>query len=238
MTIDLDRTDRLINQHGASLFFDPETLARAGELGVEDAAVLYGGGRAGAMGDVLAPTVGATFGFFEPTAVVEVTAAVWAHWSPRAITAVFADAMAHTARLRWHEPSAAEVVRVGRRLCELASPFGRPLFAAWREVAVPDDACGGAAIVVMALRELRGDTHVNALATLGVDPLGAEMVTRGGDWAQIHGWPPPYPDPEPYRALVAQADDFTSARMADVYAKVPAADAARFAEAVESLVER
>jgi hypothetical protein len=87
----------------------------------------------------------------------------------------------------------------------------------------------------MTLRELRGDTHVNALATLGVEPLQAEMVTRGEDWAQIHGWPPPYPDPDPYRALVAQANAFTSDRMADVYAKVTEADAVSFADAVASL---
>jgi hypothetical protein len=233
--IDIDRTDRRINELGSSLFFDELTLAHAAALGVDDAAVLYGGGRAGAMGDVLAPTVGAVFGFFEPAAVAEVTNQVWAQGSPRQLTEIFVASMAHAARTRWSPDPAAEVVAVGRVLLDGASPFGRPLFAAWREVPLPADRCGAAAVTIMALRELRGDTHVNALATLGVEPLQAEMVTRGEAWAQLHGWSPPYPDPAAHRDLVAQAEVLTSQRMADVYATADADDLRRFASAIEVL---
>jgi hypothetical protein len=235
LTIDIDETDQRINQLGASLFFDQLTLAHAGEHGIDDAAVLYGGGRAGAMGDVLAPTVSATFGFFEPGAVVEVTRMVWAQGPPTRLTEIFVAAMAHAARSLWSPTPAAEVVRVGRSLLDGASPFGRPLFAAWREVPMPSDPCGAAAVTIMALRELRGDTHVNALATLGIEPLQAEMVTRGDAWAQMHGWSPPYPDPDAYRDLVAQADALTSQRMADVYATIDAGDLERFAAAIGAL---
>ena len=102
----------------------------------------------------------------------------------------------------------------------------------------PDDPQGAAALVVMALRELRGDIHIQCVAAEGLHPLEAEIVTRGVDGAELHGWPPPFPDPDRSRARVVAAEAATSARMQAAYAVLDEGELEALREAVRSLVAR
>jgi len=92
--------------------------------------------------------------------------------------------------------------------------------------------------VVMALRELRGDSHIQCLAAEGLLPLEAEIVTRGVAGAELHGWPTPFPDPDVYRERVAVAERATSVRMQRAYGILGDHDLAALRDAVRGLVIR
>jgi hypothetical protein len=214
-----DRLDRRINELGASLFFHPVTTARAGELGVDNVFVLYGAGRAGAMGNVTATQAASALGFF-PLALVQ---SIWqqaeATMRPADIARIYADAMATAARADWNEAAAETVVELGTVVADSVPVLGLPLFAGWRDMARPPDALGAAAVVVNTLRELRGDIHVQSIAAQGLHPLEAEVVSRGDEGASLHQWPQPWPDPAPFVERVGAADASTGERMRRIYAR-------------------
>jgi hypothetical protein len=235
MTTHHDLTDHRINRLGADLLFDEHTLAVAAAEGIDDVAVLYAGGRAGAMGDVTAPVVQAAFSFFSPEAVRDVWAQVLATGRPSDLAATYARAMAESARRRWDAAAAATVHELGERLAATVELVDLPLFAAWRAVPRPDDAVGAAALTVMTLRELRGDVHVQSVAAVGLAPLEAELCTRGPDWAALHGWPPPHPEVGHLAEAMGRADAATSARMLAIHERLSPADADELAAAVAVL---
>ncbi len=234
--VNIDRMDYRINRLGASLFFDPITLQVGAERGIDDVVLLYAAGRAGVMGDVTATQVISAFAFFCPDMVRSAWSKVGQTASAPAIATIYADGMSAAARERWQAEPAAVVTRIGRTVLDGVEALGMPLFAGWREMPVPEDAQGAAAIVMMTLRELRGDVHVQSVAVAGLGGLEAEMATQGEFGAKLHGWPEPWPDPEPFEERLAVAQSATSERMARIYAALPPADVAALDAAVGALV--
>lgn len=230
--------DGRINKRGSQLFFDEITLAHAASKGFDDVFVLYAAGRAGVMGEVTAAQVTSAFAFFEPTMVEQIWAKAQAAAPAPAIAAIYAEGMSAAARERWNEDAASDVARIGRTVVDSVDPIGMPLFAGWRSMPVPDDLTGAAAIVVMALRELRGDVHVQSVAVSGLRAIEAEMATRGIPGAELHGWKPPYPDPEPLQETMAAAQAVTSSRMVHIYEQLDPVDLDRLDAAVAGLVKR
>lgn len=204
--------DAQINRLGASLFFDETTTAHAAGLGVDDVFALYAG-RAGVLGDVSAAQAASALAFFDPSVVDDVWAGLARFGSPSWMGDVFAASMAETAR-RWDPRAAATVVELGIAVVDGVTPVGMALFSGWREIARTRR---DASSVVHALRELRGDVHIQCVSVAGLHPLEAEMVTRGAPAAQLHGWKPPYPDPAPFVERVAAAEVATSERMLRFY---------------------
>jgi hypothetical protein len=220
MSVDLQRIDTMdgrINQRGADLFFDELAIKYGADHGVDNFLVLYGAGRAGVMGDVTAAQVVSAFGFFEPGLVHKMWSSMEPDVRPSAVAEVFAAALAAAARERWDEAPAAVVATVGRKVADRVTALGMPLFAGWRDVAVPGDPIGAAAVTVMTLRELRGDIHIQSIAASGVEPLEADFFTRGEQGVQLHGWKPPYPDVAHHAEAMAAAQASTSARMGRIY---------------------
>lgn len=212
-TAAVDRLDARINALGASLFFHELTVSGAAEAGVDNLFVMYAG-RAGVLGDVSSGQVASALAFFNPSVVTDVWEGVRSHGSPQHMADVFAASMSAAAQRLWDPATAAKVVEIGTVVIESVTPIGLALFTGWREVA---RARGDASSVVHALRELRGDIHVQCISVQGLYPLEAEMVTRGDSAAQLHGWKPPYPDPAPFVDRVAAAEAATGERMAAVY---------------------
>lgn len=209
----IDRMDARLNALGASLFFDDVTVARAEAAGIDDVFALYAG-RAGVLGDVSAGQAASALAFFDPEVVADVWAGMSRFGSPSWVAGVFAGAMADAAGERWDPVPARTVVELGLRVAEAVTPAGLALFTGWREVA---RSRGDASSVVHALRELRGDVHIQCVSVAGLHPLEAEMVTRGAPAAELHGWKPPYPDTAGLVDRVASAEDATSARMSQIY---------------------
>lgn len=146
--------------------------------------------------------------------------------------------MSRAARITWSAEPSADIARIGRTVVDSVTPLGMALFAGWREMPVPSDPQGAAVVTVMALRELRGDIHVQSVAASGLTQLQAELATRGDTGAQLHGWQPPYPDPAPHAAVMAGAQAATSRRMAAIYAVLPEVELDALDTAVKSLVPR
>jgi hypothetical protein len=214
-----DEMDARINGLGASLFFHPRTVEFAAAQGVDNVFVLYAG-RAGVLGDVNAAQAVSALGFFASDVVADVWRGVTELGGPARMGALFGDAMAAAAATLWSSEAAAEMVDMGRVVLQGVEPFGMALYAGWRERGL----VGGASDVVHALRELRGDVHIQSVAAAGLHPLEAEMVTRGAAAAQLHGWKPPYPEPDAFAGRVAAAERATSERMFDLYQRVLGAE--------------
>jgi hypothetical protein len=214
----IDEMDALINRLGASLYFDPLTLAHAAEAGITDVFVLYAGGRAGVMGDVTADQVASAFAFFAPDLVERVWQTVVATERPSEVARIYAAAMAHAAQDRWDATAARRVARLGTVVAGSVTALGMPLFAGWRAVPRPDTPCGAAALVVHTLRELRGDVHVQSVAASGLSPIEAEVASRRGTAGlEMHGWHGDAPDHEPLLEAFAAVEAQTSARMHRIY---------------------
>jgi hypothetical protein len=215
--MDMNHTDRLdarINRLGASLFFHPTTTGHAASVGIDNLFVMYAG-RAGVMGDITADQIVSAFCFFDSQVVSDVWAGTHAHGGPARVGSVSAAAMALAASQLWDESAAATVVDIGLRVIDNVVPMGMALFAGWRRIALETSEVSR---VVHALRELRGDIHIQSIAAQGLSPLEAEMATRGEAGAQLHGYKPPYPDPAPFAERVAAASLSTSRRMRAIYA--------------------
>lgn len=233
---DTDHVDRRINRLGASLFFDPVTVAHAAVAGVDNVFALYAGGRAGVMGNVTATQVEVAFGFFPSDLVRSVWADVEAIAPAAQLADVLADAMIAAAIETWDADAAAVVVELGSDVVGSVPLIGLPLFAGWRERGRPADPVGAAVHVVHTLRELRGDIHVQSVAAQRLHPLEAEIVTRGEEGATLHGWPQPWPDPAPLVERVAAAESATGARMCGIYGDCLGAEGfATFAAAIGDL---
>lgn len=236
MTTDIDLMDHRINRLGSALPFHPVSLETAAAAGIDDAVVLYAGGRAGAMGDVTAAQVQSAFGFFSPSIIELIWPTVVATATPTHINAVYLDALAAAARASWPEDAATVLTTIGRDVIE-----GRLLSASRCSRGVgcplPADAHGSAGIVVEVLRELRGDVNLQSVALSGMSPLEADLATSGEDRVKLHGWAPPYPrsaiSPMPSLRPRPRRHD----GCASIYGRVDAGKVAALAEAVATLTE-
>ncbi|OLF04515.1 hypothetical protein BU204_37690 [Actinophytocola xanthii] len=119
----------------------------------------------------------ATFYSFDPGMVREHVPAVWAVAAPEAVLEARRRAVDTALRAvlgeRVDDPGLAEAADIARRLAEAADTSGRPLAAANAALdwpAEPHLVLWQAATV---LREHRGDGHVAALLTAGLDPVEA-----------------------------------------------------------------
>jgi hypothetical protein len=180
----------------AVTYFGAETQEATTALGVTGFWMGYFGLRASPMGAVSSGVVDATFFNFAPTFVRRWVPAVWSIAPPPAFLAARADAAAAT--LRRVAPSvgtaAAAINDDLREAVSAAGAGGRPLFAANRDVDLSTDSVAALWQLCTALREQRGDGHVAALTTAGLDGLEAHVLIAfdaGRDPADLQkarGW--------------------------------------------------
>ncbi|WP_428967012.1 SCO6745 family protein [Micromonospora fluostatini] len=177
----------------------PGMVERARQLGISGWAC-YVAGRAGPLGEVSAGTVTAALGFVSPGAVAEGwDAATRAVRPAEVVVATLAECR------RWGDEHLRALPRVDRlavlleRAVAAADATGMPLFAAWREVAVPTGT--PAARVAVGLRVLREHVvggYLVATRAAGMTPLEAVLLGPDGEARALAcGWPPPYPPTGP-----------------------------------------
>lgn len=226
-----------VNRLGGAFMMDKATRTRGREeLGLRSRP-LYHLGRGGALGDVPAEVVAATFAFFPP----EVVRAAWEQG--RALHAPLDGARAYAGLCAdWGRaylsgaPDLDRAVELVERVVDAAEPAGLPLFAAWRLLPRPDDAPGRLAVLLQVLREHRGAAHVAAVAALGLDPLAAVCAgPYGVDNARFFEWPEPYPDPDASRPRWDAAEDLTAAAASRPYDALSAAERAELVERVQAV---
>ena len=178
---------RRIEALHAVTYFAHEPLDACASLGVRGFWRCYFGYRAAPLGACSAGTVTATFFGFAPSMVQRAVPSIWDIATPAAlIEARTTSAAAALRRLAGDELDVA--LADGWLLATLdaagrhASPGGRPLFAANRDLDLPDDPVAALWQHATSLREHRGDSHVNAWSTRGYTPLEVAVlfVADGG----------------------------------------------------------
>jgi len=167
----------------AVVYFAPEIPEADAALGLRGFWMSYFAGRAAPMGPVTAPVVTATFYNFAPRLVERALPDAWSFADPSAVLATRLVTVERVLRrLLGDRAAGPEMVRAAGVALEaaVACPVeGRPLAAAWAGVLDRADELApsvGLWLALTVLREHRGDGHVAALVTEGVDGCEAHVL--------------------------------------------------------------
>ncbi|HEY4929221.1 MAG TPA: hypothetical protein VIH95_08710 [Acidimicrobiales bacterium] len=167
----------------AVVYFDPECLAAMDALGFRGFWMGYIAGRAAPYGPVGPEPVTASFFNFHPDRARRALPDAWAIASPADVWATRSHAAAQA--LGRVVPG---VVRTARALVpglqallDGVPDAGRPLFAATRATGPPDDPVAALWYWCTCLREHRGDGHVAALTTAGLDGCEALVLIAASE---------------------------------------------------------
>ena len=166
--------------HGM-IYFAPEAPAAYADLGITDLRTGYFASRSAPMGAVPAELVIATFFNFNPALVRRAIPGAWAIASPASILQARLDAVdGALARLLGSVDleEAASLARTAAS-CPSMSPGGRPLYAGHASLPWPTTPRLELWHALSLLREYRGDGHIAALVTEGVDAVEALVIHAG-----------------------------------------------------------
>lgn len=161
----------------AVVYFAPETAEACKAIGLKGFWMGYFAGRAAPMGPVAPAVVDATFFNFHPTMVRRALPDAWALSDPATVLATRWDSATQALRRLIDDGAAVEgAAGLARAACEGLGHEGRPLAAAWADVAWRDEPVADLWLACTVLREHRGDGHVAALVDVGVGGLEAHVL--------------------------------------------------------------
>jgi hypothetical protein len=166
---------KLLEPVHAILYYAPEVFARSEKLGFDVATrwPSYFPLRAAPLGAAGPELVAATFYSFNPAMVREHIPAAWEIASPENVLAARLDGVGEALRKLVGDQDLTEVVDLAKRLVDGANDSARPLGAANADLSWPDEPVLALWHAATVLREIRGDGHVAALLTAGLDPTEA-----------------------------------------------------------------
>lgn len=168
-------------------------------LGFSDFWDTYFAGRAAPLGIVPAEVVDALFYSFAPGEVARHIPKVWRTTTPEA--AIAARQRGCATALRQILGDAVETPAFARATdlllsAALSAPLeGRPMYAALRAIAIPDDVVERLFHAASLLREHRGDGHIAALMVEGIGGLEAHVLLaldaggRAEEFGRLHHLP-------------------------------------------------
>jgi hypothetical protein len=174
------------------VYFSPEAHAAYAELGFDpgpgstrDGVALpdgpaYFASRGSLLGQVSGEVVAAAFGVFNPAVVVP--AVTWAWTKVDAATICAARTRGGIAQLeRVLGPAPDDLARATdllRRAVEPLRPEGKPLFAGLRSLGLPGVPLGDMWRLADTLREYRGDAHIAAWTSAGLNATEVGLLTE------------------------------------------------------------
>ncbi|NUK03261.1 hypothetical protein HRW23_09425 [Streptomyces lunaelactis] len=172
------RCHNALNPLHSTVYFSPDFAKELAQLGIEDARAAYFAGRGAAMGAVGPGVVTATFYNFNHELIARHLPAVWDTASPGAVLDARLRAVDSTLRRLLGDevvasPELAEAAQLALRAAEACTRHARPLYAAHADLPVPDEPHLAYWHAATLLREHRGDGHLAALLSAGLDPLEA-----------------------------------------------------------------
>ncbi|MZF84623.1 hypothetical protein [Streptomyces sp. SID5643] len=176
------RCHNMLNSLHATHYFSPDLGRELGAVGVTDPRAVNFAVRAAALGPVGAGAVTAAFYNYKYELVARHVPAVWETAAPAQVLAARARAVDATLRrLLGGEALAsaemAEAARLALHAAEACSREARPLYAAHADLPVPEEPHLAYWHAATLLREHRGDGHLAALMSAGLDGLEA-LVTH------------------------------------------------------------
>ncbi|MFJ8587373.1 hypothetical protein ACIRD2_22375 [Streptomyces sp. NPDC093595] len=172
------RCHNALNPLHSTVYFSPDFAKELAGLGIEDSRAAYFAGRAAAMGAVGPGTVAATFYNFSHELIAQHLPAVWDVAPPAAVLAARLRAADATLRRLLGDDAIAseamaEAAGLALRAAEGCTRHARPLYAAHADLPVPEEPHLAYWHAATLLREHRGDAHLAALLSAGLDPLEA-----------------------------------------------------------------
>ncbi|MHC0431471.1 SCO6745 family protein [Streptomyces sp. O3] len=172
------RCHHVLNPLHAFVYFSPDYEKELASAGVEDPRAAAFVGRAAVLGKVGPGAVTAAFYNYPYDTIAKVVPAVWRTTSPEAVIDARLRAADTTLRRLLGEETVAsdemaEAARLALRAAEACTRHARPLYAAHADLPVPDAPHLAYWHAATLLREHRGDGHLVALLTAGLDPLEA-----------------------------------------------------------------
>ncbi len=176
------RCHNVLNSLHSTHYFSPDLGRELGAVGVTDPRAVNFAVRAAALGPVGAGAVAAAFYNYKYELVARHVPAVWQSAAPGRVLAARARAVDATLRRLLGEEAVAsaemaEAARLALRAAEACSREARPLYAAHADLPVPEEPHLAYWHAATLLREHRGDGHLAALMSAGLDGLEA-LVTH------------------------------------------------------------
>ena len=191
----------LIEPIAGAVYFLPETTAAYEALGFEPRSAMtpapsYFVSRGGCLGQAPGSVIAAAFGVFNPAIVEPFVAQGWATASVDAVRAARLDGtVAGLSRILGDEPTGA--VRTAELLYRGAdhAPFeGRALYAGLKALPRPNTVIGNLFRSADLVREHRGDSHIAAWISHGLDAVEAQILQELwwrrpiGPYTLTRGW--------------------------------------------------
>ncbi|MEW2612160.1 hypothetical protein AB0937_18565 [Streptomyces sp. NPDC047880] len=176
------RCHNVLNSLHAAHYFSPDLGRELGAVGVTDPRAVNFAVRAAAFGPVGAGAVTAAFYNYKHELVARYVPAVWETAAPAQVLAARMRAVDATLRRllgaqALASAEMAEAARLALRAAEACSRAARPLYSAHADLPVPEEPHLAYWHAATLLREHRGDGHLAALTSAGLDGLEA-MVTH------------------------------------------------------------
>ncbi|MFI0982188.1 hypothetical protein ACH4SP_34930 [Streptomyces sp. NPDC021093] len=167
-----------LNSLHSTVYFSPEYAKELTSIGIVDDEAPFVVGRVAALGTVGPGVVAAAFYNYSYDLIAKVVPAVWAIASPEAVLGARVRAAdAALRRLLGDEVLASdemvEAAGLARRASEACTRHARPLYAAHADLPFPEEPHLALWHAATLLREHRGDGHLAALLTVGLDPVEA-----------------------------------------------------------------
>jgi hypothetical protein len=225
-----------IGSMGGAVMMHPETGQFGDKVGL-NFFEFYVLGRGGALGDVEGKAVADAFAFFEPATLSGVWDAAKQKMAPSQCVEHYTQACAEFGRARLADVDGLDdFCKLAERVAQAAEPTpSSALFAAWRDVSLPDDPAGRAAAqITLVLRELRGGAHVEATRQAGLSPLEAVAVNTP-HMAQLFGWKDELPDVGPLRERAENAEAITDDLVAPAFESLDEGERERFAAVLSKI---
>ncbi len=174
------RMFELVEPIGVVPYFAADATEAMFALGFTNYWDTYFAGRAAPLGVVPAEVVDALFYNFAPGEVARNIPKVWRTTTPEAAIAArqagCTNALRHILGELVDAPAFAPATDLLLKAATSAPIDGRPMYAALRSVAIPDEVVARCFHAASLLREHRGDGHIVALMTEGVARLEAHVL--------------------------------------------------------------
>ena len=221
---------------GSRFYFDPGTLTRGKEAGL-DGFRLYVLGRGGVLGDVEATVVHSAFGYFNPDLVAKIWNSAKEIMAPRdggrlymeCAGAYGSSKLGEVAGLDAFNAAADKVIDAG-----LVDSSAQALFAAVASEPRSDETAARAFQNVAVLRELRGSLHLVAIVASGLSTEMAHRVRRPDD-VEMFGWTNDAEVTDEHRAMWETAEALTDDLVAPIYGVLDADEAQALADGVAAI---
>ena len=170
----------LVEPIAAGVYFADEAHEAYAALGLPDFLPPYFASRGACMGQVPGEMVVAAFGVFNPAMVIPAVDEAWSKTDRDTILAAReAGAVASLCRLMGPEPPGlARATELLRRAGDAATGEGRALYSGLRSLGFPGSPIGDLWRAADLVREHRGDSHIIAWVSHGLDPIQATITTE------------------------------------------------------------